>query len=775
MKIYSGRLKRHMATILAAALAAGLLGGCQKPSGSGAESVSRQEGNGREGGSGEDSGSGEASGSQNQGSGRQDAMGRYGETEVELPQEAESQSLIQFLKGEEGNLELYTAVRDSSGNVEEAFRYRHLEGSWQRDEGWPGSQVMGDRNLDLMGVYYGQDGNYYLGGTDDNYIYHLMKMDGDGGAQEILEEVFRPGDGMDYGLIPPKIEVLENGNIVVYDYWEVYLYTPSGERLFSMAKDFSGTTSDARGFCEGDEFVTVNQGSIVRYSLKDGRITDTVDLSAVDDGRESAMVFGDGAGGIYTVNEKGLSHINRGGTLWEVLIDGNLNHMGMRSIYMHGFVAGDQEDFYGAYVGGGGKGMYLFRYQYDPELAAVPPTGLTVYSLEDNSTVRQAVAQFQSDHPETRVEMRTAVDTGGTVTEEMIQGLNTELLSGKGADVLILDGLPVNAYIEKGVLVDLSDLVAELESSGDMLDNLLEGFREEDGAVYQVPAKVGFPLAEGRPEAVEAYSDFDSMVAYHGEKPLMSIDNYENMLRKISRLCYEELFGKEIKVRDRAVLIRYLEGVKALGEASGCQTVFTEAEMEEKNVTNFVIEDGLTRGVIEYDRGMCDSETEKMTGYSRLSFPAEIRKINPGSVMKPVGDIYLPSAMAGINRSTENEDMAKEFIRCLLSFEVQKEYLYDGFPVNKKALEFLTQSDSRDNYSESAGYRDGYHLSASWPTLEERQEVAAMLETLTVPAIVDETVMQMIAEGAGDYFDGKKTVEQAADDILRKMSIYLAE
>ena len=128
-------------------------------------------------------------------------MGRYGETEVELPQEAESQSLIQFLKGEEGNLELYTAVRDSSGNVEEAFRYRHLEGSWQRDEGWPGSQVMGDRNLDLMGVYYGQDGNYYLGGTDDNYIYHLMKMDGDGGAQEILEEVFRPGDGMDYGLI----------------------------------------------------------------------------------------------------------------------------------------------------------------------------------------------------------------------------------------------------------------------------------------------------------------------------------------------------------------------------------------------------------------------------------------------------------------------------------------------------------------------------------------------------------------------------------------------
>ncbi len=95
--------------------------------------------------------------------------------------------------------------------------------------------------------------------------------------------------------------------------------------------------------------------------------------------------------------------------------------------------------------------------------------------------------------------------------------------------------------------------------------------------------------------------------------------------------------------------------------------------------------------------------------------------------------------------------------------------------MNKKALQFLTQSDSRDNFSESVGYKDGYHLSANWPSLEVREEAAAMLETLTVPAVVDETVMGMIVEGSMDYFDGKKTVEQAADDILRKLSIYLAE
>lgn len=762
--------RKHTAIFLAAALTALLAAGCGGSSGT--PGAAPSETGGTSARADIPVPSPEESGADSQGA---VAMGRFTETEMELPEEAASQSLLGFLRGQGGNLELYTAQRDSEGINGDAFRYEYLDGQWQQDQGWTGGQVMKDRDLDPMAVFYGKDGNYYLGGTDGDYIYHLLKMNQDGTAQEILEDAFQPADGRDYGIVPPKVEILENGEILVYDYWEAHLYSASGKKTLTMAKDFSGTTSDCRGFCQGDEFVTVNQNNVVRYSLNDGRVTETIDYSEIDDKRESTWLFGDSEGGIYAANEKGLSHIAKGGTLWEVLMDGSLTHLSMRSIFLREFLSGDQEDFYGVFVGEGGGAIHLFHYEYDPDMEAVPPTALTVYSLEDNSTVRQAISQFQSEHPEARVEMRTAVESGGTVTEEMIQGLNTELLSGNGADVLILDGLPVDAYVEKGVLADLSGLVKELEDSGDMLDNLLEGFRREDGAIYQVPAKVGFPLAEGKPEAVKAYGNLDAMTSYQGEKPLMSIDNYENLLRKISRLCYEELFGGEMKVKDRAVLIHYLESVKTLGEASGCQTFFTETEMEINNVTNHVVADGMARDVVDFDRGTCDGGTEKLTGFSRLAFPAKIREINPGSVMAPVGQLYLPSAVAGVNQSSKNPDMAREFIRCLLSYEVQKEDLYDGFPVNKEALQALTQSDSRDNFSESVGYHDGYHLSASWPSIEVREEAAAMLETLTVPAVVDETVMQMIAEGSMDYFDGKKTVEQAADDILRKLSIYLAE
>lgn len=50
-----------------------------------------------------------------------------------------------------------------------------------------------------------------------------------------------------------------------------------------------------------------------------------------------------------------------------------------------------------------------------------------------------------------------------------------------------------------------------------------------------------------------------------------------------------------------------------------------------------------------------------------------------------------------------------------------------------------------------------------------------MLEGLTVPVVVDQTIMRMIIEGSREYLEGKATVDQAADGIMRKLSIYMAE
>ena len=195
--------------------------------------------------------------------------------------------------------------------------------------------------------------------------------------------------------------------------------------------------------------------------------------------------------------------------------------------------------------------------------------------------------------------------------------------------------------------------------------------------------------------------------------------------------------------------------------------------MERLWTSNNVVKSGIIESAIQYDDGRFDSGVAEMSGFGSLCIPAEVRRLHPGTLMVPAGDLYLPSTVAAINRSTANEEMAKEFLRCLLSYEVQKEELYDGLPVNRKAMEANVEND-RNGFSMGSGIGD-YHIFAEYPSREVRQEVAAMIETLAVPIVVDETVMKMIVDGSRDYCDGKESVEQAADKILRTMTIYLSE
>lgn len=789
------KLKNMAACILAAALTAGLICGCQKETGQSVGTSSMAGEQAEENGSSKENPSKEKNAANPDGSGEgenpTEAMGRYREIEMELPEEVQEQSLIGFFRGEEDVLELYTVERDASGYVADAFRYLYRDSKWEKDEAWAGKDLLKEHGLDMELVAYGADGRYYLGGTDADYRFHLLKVQadnqGNNGAEEILSELFLPEEGRDYGLIPPKIEVLENGNLLVYDYYEVYLCTPLGERLLTMSKDFSGTTSDARGFGDKDSFTTVQGERLVRYDLSSGQMTDIAGLEEVESSKEGLKLFGDGNGGVYAAGETGLAHLYKGGTLWEILIDGSLNHMGMRSLNLCGFFAGNDpnyenvQDYYGVFTSTGGKGISVFHYVYDPDMLAVPPSVLTVYSLNDISTVRQAASQFQSEHPEVKVELRTAVEDGEAAGEEVIQSLNTELLSKKGADVLILDGLPAESYVEKGILMDISDLVGEMKEEGIISGNFTDGFTMEDGAVYQIPSRVYVPLLLGEAEAVDAYDGLQAMADYAGEKPLLAAENYENLLREIACVQYPELF-LEGKIRTPEGLHEYLETVKALGEANGSKTIFTsESEMEEKWVSNNVAANGLTGSAVNFDAGQCASGLECLDGLGDLCIPAQVKKQRPGIEMKPVKNLYLPSGMAGINRSTQNAELAREFIRCLLSYEVQKEELYDGFPVNKKALEALTEKET-NGYVISVGYRgwegsDGkdYELHAEWPPKAVRKELVEQMQKLTVPVLVDENVMKMIVEGSKDYLEDKESAGQAAEKIFRKLSVYLAE
>lgn len=83
-------------------------------------------------------------------------------------------------------------------------------------------------------------------------------------------------------------------------------------------------------------------------------------------------------------------------------------------------------------------------------------------SKGDREDARRFLWKEEQWQEEGWIEVLNGEDTQGNVSEDTIRALNTELLGGKGADVLILDGLPVESYQEKGILLDIQKKDQEL-------------------------------------------------------------------------------------------------------------------------------------------------------------------------------------------------------------------------------------------------------------------------------------------------------------------------
>lgn len=83
---------------------------------------------------------------------------------------------------------------------------------------------------------------------------------------------------------------------------------------------------------------------------------------------------------------------------------------------------------------------------------------------------------------------------------DALRTLNTNIMAGKGPDVLILDGMPIDSYIEKGMLADLSGLLDEIEQSDGLFENIARAY-EKNGQVNAVPTGFQVPILRGAPPA----------------------------------------------------------------------------------------------------------------------------------------------------------------------------------------------------------------------------------------------------------------------------------
>lgn len=447
-------------------------------------------------------------------------------------------------------------------------------------------------------------------------------------------------------------------------------------------------------------------------------------------------------------------------------------------------------------------GSVLRQYRYNPE-GAREVEYLTIYSLEDNQTIRTAVTRWNQTHGDIHCRYIVAAEEiAGTMLtlEDAITQLNTQLVNGQGPDVLILDGLPVDSLMDKGFLEPLN----ELDTTG-VYPNLLKRFTLY-GDLYAVPMRMT-PYLLGRitdeTESVGSLEEFADLVESSTEQ--LTIQNVmlpEFELAAAINKSYEEaiyfvenadhVFDLWYPSWENAIwadgfsMETYREFLTQTGRLVAHYSLKTvDAIAEEYGEDEWMADIGATRDTYtvinatdanfksnmeEYPYPYCLAATNYvgMTNffYSKFYKPwdAETVSCEFTGIPGPDGSgATVPTAITALRAGGNTED-GMEFIRLLLSDELQSElpqnhyHNMDGYPVK---------------WSCSIGALEDMKRLMEQDLIITNDFEAALKDLRCV--VIDQVLYDAAKEAALRYYEGKLTVQEAAEQVEAAVALYLAE
>ena len=481
---------------------------------------------------------------------------------------------------------------------------------------------------------------------------------------------------------------------------------------------------------------------------------------------EGQMLMDVRDGNLYGLRGNSVYVRTENGTVWEQILDAeNAPRMQVASAVTAVRALASDCLVVDAWVSlsvlhGAGTRSQLLRYDYDPALVRPETRTLTVYSLEENPTVRQAVSQCMLEHPELEVRYEVGMQEG-LEKEDVIKQLNTRLLAGEAPDVLILDGLPVDSLVEQGLLTDLSSLVDT--------EGLYPAARagERDGKLWYVAGRMKLPLLLGAgyepPESLEQLAQaVENGPQLHTQSTLSDRAALGQPPEEIAAVLLPGMRDTLLHSGqiDRAALEEFYTLVGRLCSAAGpeiYEQFWRSEQMEEKFGSSWI--DGVT--FFPQDAA---AQLKTLDSLNELCFAFYYKEADdavdlgqycvrgvPGAQR-----VYVPSVMAGIPAGQEETADAAIFLEKLLSHPVQQYELDDGLPVRPESLQSQWELEPMREYLP--------HADDLLPPLES---LLAAADTAAVPDYFDEVVL----EAAGQDLPAA----EAADQVCEQLQTWLAE
>ncbi len=503
-------------------------------------------------------------------------------------------------------------------------------------------------------------------------------------------------------------------------------------------------------------------------------------------------------GALYIAGRRGLHrHVIGGGSVEEI-VNGELSILSNPNNIIIGMVELSNNEFMMETVA-----HKLIHFKHDANAPTMPEKMIKIYSLSEQSNLLTAIATYQAKHPDVFVKYEFGLTDESMTREDAIKNLNTKIMAGEGPDVFVLDNLPLDSYIQKGVLMDLSDVVTGMSEEQPLYKNMIKGM-ERDGKLYMLPGQVRFPVIGGDAGYISKMNRFDSYAeqlknALSEAKPNQELFQLRYSPKAVMKMFTpsfapywtntngtmnkEEL--REFLVQTKSIydLIMQSATDKGLARYEQLQQDYRQtrgADYEDNEYFNFINTLSYVTGEVSF---LCGNNDTPYNFAELFSLP---RNNNGENFMfRPIvvkdKEVFIPSLIMAVNDASTHKEEAVDFIKEFFSEEVQ--LAMGSYSANQKALEksllpdpnFYVEGEPMFYCGGSDEEGRMFEMNVYWPVGDDLKPIYEIFEKAAVPYFQNSFLEEVIYEAGTGYFEGEVSLEEALNEIESKVSLYMAE
>jgi len=726
------------------------------------------------------------------------SMGRYLEKEVEVPEEMltmGSYPTAYMQKLDNGSLAILEQVAGLyiSEDDGESFTYQSTPWLSELRQDHYITDVSMAPNGDMAVIY----DEFTEEGEDASYEPMYAYVDGEGNWSDI---VFDEPDDYIHGFwfdeesrlyaadMNHKVYQadLENGT------WKELLETDGLPDQICFTKNYMLVIAS-------NEVVIYDRKEGMRYegnTVFQDHIMETVgDLIGSNTGSHAViMAAGEQEDVIYFAHNGGLYRYVIGGTAIEQIIDGNVSSFSDPSMGLVGMAVLPDNEFIVLYTG-----VKPYRYTYDPNVPTVPEERITIYSLRENYSMRQAVSLYQKENQNIYVRYEIGMSgEDGETAEDAIKNLNTKIMSDSGPDIIVLDGLPAASYKEKGILADVSGVLDGMDGENVLFPNLVDAFRE-DGKIYGFPMRVQLPIAVGSAEDIGQIRDLktlaDTVEKLRGENPegsLIGLKLEEQLLYTLGQTS-SAAWTKEDGTLNKEALTEFLTQAARIYQAETAG--LDPAELEEYRNSQISWSSNISAAVNRYyatastgainiamgQQKLAVGKTYRLDfDFNMITTIAEQENLSYALWQGQVPGGFIPDCTVGVYTGSAENEQVLDFYRFLYGKKVQDMDMSGGFPVNQASFDTFSESPRGEEFDGGAiGISDEngdmFSLDIHWADAEQFERLKEMMGSVNKISTGDSSVEEIVYEAGEKALNGSASVEDTVKEIEKKAAIYLAE